>query len=271
MEEAKYILPLSIQLGPADDLFGAEMAEKFRLLQGYGLSGVELNITDMDKTDPAKLKQYLSEFGLKMTMFASGAQAKKHNLSLSSEDQGVRKAAVEKCREIIAYASQIGSGVIFGFMKGTAGFDKTKANACFKESIAALAPDALKYKVCLLTEATNHYEATIANTVAEAVDLIKDLNNPYLKVLPDTYHMNIEERSSWGTLVKYKDYYNNFHISDNNRFFPGLGALDFAAVVRFLKEIGYEGPVAIEGNIKYDFARDLEISVGALKPALREV
>src|SRR5690606_10877122 len=99
----------------------------------------------------------------------------------------------------------------------------------------------------------------------------KDYNNPYLKVLPDTFHMNIEERSSFGTLLKYQEFYESLHISDNNRFFPGLGGLDFLSIFTFLVDLGYKGAVAIEGKIKYDFQSDLKISMGLLGPALSMV
>ena len=268
LSDSKYIFPLSIQLPPVDDIYDQPTGEKFLLLQKYGFSGVELNITDPDRTDPAELRKYLGKFGLHMTMFASGALAKKHNLSLSHTDRDLRLKAVKTCRNIIEYAAEFKAGVILGFMKGAAGGDREKAKKNFQESIGALSQDALTCKVPILIEATNHYESDIANTTEEAVTLIKEFNNPYLKVLPDTYHMNIEERSSFGTLVKYQGFYESIHISDNNRYFPGFGGLDFFSIINFLVEIGYKGAVAIEGKIKSDFQRDLEISMEYLGPVL---
>lgn len=271
MNESKYIFPLSIQFPPVDNIYDKPMVERFLLLQKYGFSGVELNITDLDQTDPAELKKHLGNFGLQMTMFASGALAKKNNLTLAHENQNIRLKAINTCQKIIEYAAEFKAGVILGFMKGGAGCDREKAKKLFRESISKLEKDALNYKVPILIEATNHYESVVANTVEEAVSLIKDFNNPYLKVLPDTYHMNIEERSSFGTLVKYRDFYESLHISDNNRFFPGMGGLDFSSILNFLKEIDYKGAVAIEGNIKYDLQRDLEISMKYLAAALSKI
>src|SRR5690554_4274206 len=268
MNNLKFTFPLSIQLPPVANIQDKSMTEKLLLLQKHGFFGVELNIVDFNRTDPGELKKHLEDFGLKMTMFASGVLAKKYNLSLSHENRGIRLEAVKVCREIIEYAAKLEAGVILGFMKGSSDCEREKANNLFKESINELAEDALKYKTPILIEATNHYESAVANNVEETVGLIKDINNPYLKILPDTYHMNIEERSSFGTLVKYQDFYNSLHISDNNRYFPGLGALDFITIFRFLTEIGYHGGVAIEGNIKYDWQRDLEISMNYLSSAL---
>ena len=54
MNESRYIFPLSIQLPPVDNIYAQSMVEKFQLLQKYGFSGVELNITDL-QTDPVDL------------------------------------------------------------------------------------------------------------------------------------------------------------------------------------------------------------------------
>ncbi len=270
MGSSKYIFPLSIQLPAVDDLYSSTIRRKFLLLQKYGFSGVELNITNLTATDPQQLKKYLADFGLKMTMLASGALAIKHNLSLSHENKTIRKNAVQIGRQIIQYAAEFDAGVILGFMKGAAGEKRETAQKLFQESLHQIGEAALKSKVPVLIEATNHYESSVANTVAEAASLIKGFDNPYLRVLPDTYHMNIEEESPFGALVKYQDLYDSLHISDNNRFYPGLGRLDFFALFAFLAEIGYEGGVAIEGNLKHSFTEDLEMSLEYLQPALQK-
>ena len=89
-----------------------------------------------------------------------------------------------------------------------------------------------------------------------------------MRILPDTFHMNIEEQNALGALVKYRDLYDSVHISDNNRLFPGLGGLDFFHIIRFLENIGYRGGLAIEGNQRESFERDLDMSMSLLGPML---
>ncbi|MBC8587384.1 sugar phosphate isomerase/epimerase [Tissierellaceae bacterium BX21] len=121
------------------------------------------------------------------------------------------------------------------------------------------------YQVPLIVEATNRYETSLANTVEEAVELIKGLDSPYLRVLPDTYHMNIEEINFSETLFKYFNYFDSLHLSDNNRFYPGYGSIDFYSLFRFLKCLNYKGTFAIEGNIKNNFESDLKVSLDMIK------
>ena len=74
-----------------------------------------------------------------------------------------------------------------------------------------------------------------------------------------------------GSLTKHRALYDSLHISDNNRFFPGLGAIDFFAILRFLKESGYTGGIAIEGNLQHSFQADLKASMSVLRPMLLQL
>jgi sugar phosphate isomerase/epimerase len=123
----------------------------------------------------------------------------------------------------------------------------------------------------LLVEATNHYESSVANSLEDAAATIQDFRNPYLRILPDTYHMNIEERSMFGALIRFMDLYDSLHISDNNRLFPGLGGLDFLGLLRFLRDVGYAGGIAIEGNVRDSFEEDLGASMGLLRHMLLQL
>jgi sugar phosphate isomerase/epimerase len=73
--------------------------------------------------------------------------------------------------------------------------------------------------------------------------------------------MNIEEaQGPVAALKKWADYYPSIHVSDNNRLFPGLGAIDFATILGALKKMGFEGTMAIEGNLQRSFAEDIRTS-----------
>ena len=146
--------------------------------------------------------------------------------------------------------------------------DTEQARDRFRDSISRLDTPVRARKVPLLIEATNRYESAVVNSLQDAADSILGFQNPYLRVLPDTFHMNIEERSMLGALIMHRDLYDSLHISDNNRFFPGLGAIDFFAILRFLNDMGYSGGIAIEGNTRTSFEEDLRASMRVLRPML---
>jgi len=118
-------------------------------------------------------------------------------------------------------------------------------------------PIAEQADVSICVEATNRYESCVANTLDGTRRLLDGISTGVLEILPDTFHMNIEEKDTAVALEDNKDLYRSIHLSDNNRFLPGLGAIDFEKTLRHLKRIGYTGGMALEGNIQNTFASDL--------------
>lgn len=262
--------PLAIQtVLPENYRENAEFRRSMRTLQALGFTGVELNMTHPDRFDRDDVVSFLQDFDLKLTMFASGLTAKTYGLSLSSADHAMRQQAFDTCRAIIDFVAGTGAGIIFGFFKGGPVLDAPEASARFRDSISQLVPQAQEKQVKLLVEATNRYESAVANSLEEAVDLIRDLRNPYVRILPDTFHMNIEEADTFAALTHYAEYYDSVHISDNNRYFPGFGAIRFQEVIDHLKAQGFTGGLAIEGNIRNNFVDDATRSMAYLAPLLQ--
>ena len=266
-----YIFPLSIQLVlPEKYRDDGHFAEVLRTLQSLGFSGVELNIVQPERINPNDLMDYLNNYRLPMTMFATGATAKALELSLSSTEEAVRKRSVQKCVEFIEFARLFGAGIIVGFLKGDPGPDREQRRQSFRQSLLEVTPRALEMEVPLLIEATNRYESAVANSLDDTADLISHCaENPFMRILPDTFHMNIEENDQFVSLEKHRALYDSIHISDNNRFFPGFGAIRFAEIFSFLAKSGYNGGLAIEGNIKRDLLSDIHVSAELLAPLLR--
>ncbi len=67
-----------------------------------------------------------------------------------------------------------------------------------------------------------------------------------LGLLLDTYHMNIEEPSIETSIRAAGPRIYHFHVADSNRWPPGGGHLDFAAILRALAATGYGGFVSGE-------------------------
>ncbi len=267
----QFCFPLSLQtVLPEDYEQNKSFCNQMEVLQRYGFSGVELNMTKPLAVDLAQLTQFLSRFDLKLTQFASGLTAKTLGLSLSSADEAVRRNSVDFCRSIFQWLTGSEAGVIIGFLKGPAVTDITLAATQFSRSLKELAPEAERAGVSVLIEATNRYESAIANSLEGTAELLQNSGGATMRLLPDTFHMNIEEADANAALTRYKSLYQSVHISDNNRFYPGHGAIDFGRVVHHLKGIGYAGGLAIEGNLKHGFEKDLEITMRYLSPILSE-
>jgi sugar phosphate isomerase/epimerase len=242
--------------------------EKLKLLQQFGFTGVELNIANLESADINAIQRFLGEYDLAMTMFASGLAAKTHGLSLSSADAAIRSRSVDASFQFIDVVQGHDVGVIIGFLKGGPAPDAVRARGDFLASMDQIAEYAQIKQVHVLIEATNRYESSAANTLEEAGKIVDALNTPYLHILPDTFHMNIEEADAHAALMAHQDKFISVHISDNNRYYPGLGAIDFNRVFKTLETIGFSGPVAIEGNLRGSFSEDLRDSMAYLSTVI---
>lgn len=267
MPNRRYYLAIQTTL-PTEYRRDTAFIEDLKTLQELGFDGVELNIPDIDGASPADIKSFLGEFGLTLSMFASGASAKREQLSLASTDEAQRKKSVQRARDFLAFAAEFGAGVIAGFLKGAPEHNAPSHREKLKESIAELAPEAQKLGAPLLIEAINRFESPIGHGLDDTFELIAQSRNPYVSILPDTWHMNIEETSIEAALVRHRDHFVSLHLSDSNRYLPGFGALDFKKIVAVLDALEYDGKLALEAKYRKSFTEDVRRSMRFLAPVL---
>lgn len=266
----KYRYYLAIQtLLPADYRHDPAFAADLGTLEKLGFDGVELNIRDPVAVDPHDLKAFLGDYGLGLSMFATGATAKALNLSLASIEESGRREAVRRAEGFMEFASAFNAGIIAGFLKGPLAHNTEDHRRQLAKSISELAPTAARLKTPLQIEAINRFESPLGRSLDETWDLVRENANDFTWILPDTWHMNIEESNMEAAMVRHRDHFGSFHLSDNNRFFPGFGAIDFKKVVGILDACGYKGKLAIEGNVRRSFREDVEVSMRCLDPILR--
>jgi len=265
----KYDRYLAIQtLLPDDYRNDRQFAVNMKTLEELGFDGVELNIRDPEAVKPADLKAYLGDFGLTLSMFATGFTAKTANLSLATEDEVRRKESVARAKRFLAFAAEFGAGIVAGFLKGAMPENKPANLDRLKASVAELAPEAERLKTPFLVEAINRFESPLGRSLDEAWDVIEGAKNPYVHILPDTWHMILEESNMEAAMIRHNGHYISVHLSENNRFFPGFGFLDFKRIIGVLDALGYRGKLAIEGNVKVSFADDVRKSMDYLRPLL---
>ena len=118
------------------------------------------------------------------------------------------------------------------------------------EGLAEVGAHAEQAGAVLLFEPLNRYEDHMVNTVAQAAGLIAATGSPGVRILADTYHMNIEEDDVCGALRSVADVLGAVHLSDSNRHQPGTGHVPFAEIVATLREIGFDGVLSVECRLR---------------------
>jgi len=100
--------------------------------------------------------------------------------------------------------------------------------------------------VFIALEPLNRFETDFINTCAQAINLIRDVGSNMLKIHLDSFHMNIEEKSSKQAILNAGDFLYHFHASENDRGAPGTGQVHWSEIVSALKDIEYDRYIVIE-------------------------
>ncbi len=217
-------------------------------LRGLGYAGVELAVRDPVTVHVPSLRSLLERYALRVPAIGTGQAWVEEGLSLTHPDSAVRRAAQARLEAHLELAAEWGALVIVGLIRGRLmeGVRRAQAFGWLGEALARLADQAAAYRVRLALEPLNRYETDLLNTVEEALSLIAQVGHPHIGVLLDTFHANIEEASLEAAIARAGERLFHVHIADSNRRAPGWGHLDFASVLKALREIRYQGWLSAE-------------------------
>lgn len=240
--------PRQTQFGPV--MFSGQLAKGLNAVSGAGFKYVELSLRSTNDINSEELIKTLRSLNLKITAIATGQACLFDQLCLGSENEQIRKKTIEHFRSIALLAKKIDSGaVIIGGIRGRLAGIGSEYQRNFDNGVntirecAKLAED---IGIPLLIEPINRYETNWIFTAQDGRDLIDRIGLSSVKLLLDTFHMNIEESNIVDAILKTGDRLGYVHFADNTRHAPGQGQTDFIVILSALKSIGYSGPVVAE-------------------------
>jgi sugar phosphate isomerase/epimerase len=100
--------------------------------------------------------------------------------------------------------------------------------------------------VTLIIEPVNRYEINFVNSLDEGAALLGKVGCQNLGLMPDVFHMNIEDAQIGASLAQYGRSVRYIHFADSNRLAPGQGHLDFDDVFDGLRAARFDGWGAVE-------------------------
>lgn len=121
--------------------------------------------------------------------------------------------------------------------------------------------------VTLFLEPLNRYEDHMVNRLDEAVSLCVEVGLPSVRVVADTYHMNIEEDDPPAALRAAAPYLGHVQVSDSNRYQPGAGHLDWPGLLGALGEVDWSGWLAVECRLRGEPVEALRQAATVLRRA----
>ena len=161
-----------------------------------------------------------------------------HEEILKFGETAFRRAQMAGVRTIV-----FGSG---GARSIPEGFSREEARLQFISICRQLAPLAKNYDIVISLEPLNTQECNFINSVAEGGEIVKTVNHENFRLLADIYHM-LKENESPSNITKYGHLLYHTHIAEETgRTSPGINKEDFTPYFRALKDVGYDGRMAIE-------------------------
>jgi D-psicose/D-tagatose/L-ribulose 3-epimerase len=100
--------------------------------------------------------------------------------------------------------------------------------------------------VTVALEPLNRFENFVVNTIADGVQLVREVDRPSIALLLDTFHMNIEEAAIPSAIAQASGHIAHFHLSENHRGSLGTGHIPWDAVLQALTTSGYDGWLVVE-------------------------
>ena len=95
-------------------------------------------------------------------------------------------------------------------------------------------------------EVLNRFEGYLLNTCAECKKFVEEVDVDAVRIMLDTFHMNIEEDSMVEAILLAGDKLGHFHVGENNRRVPGKGGFPWYEIGMALRAIGYQKNVVME-------------------------
>lgn len=225
-------------------VFTGRLEEGIKRLAEKGFDGVEISISREDDLDAGWLAKRLSETGLEVSAFATGRLCLEKSICLSDPQPEARKMALRELTSIIKLAARFSAPVIIGGVRGKLTGETTQwieQRAAAVNTLRKCAGVAEDLGICLLVEPINHYETNFINSAREGLEFIDEIGKPAVRLLLDTFHMNIEEADLCASIRQAGHRLGYVHFADNNRLAPGLGHIDFRSLFLTLVEIGFSG------------------------------
>jgi D-psicose/D-tagatose/L-ribulose 3-epimerase len=198
------------------------------------------------------IRQCAKDNGIILTAGIGPTQQK----NLASPDAAVRKAGHEFFKETLTNLAKLDVHLIGGALYSywpidySQPVDKAGDRARGIEGIRGVADHANDLGINLCLEVLNRFENHVLNTAAEGVAFVQEVGKPNVKVMLDTFHMNIEEDSIGGAIRTAGPLLGHLHTGECNRRLPGKGRTPWREIGEALRDIGYNGTVVMEPFIK---------------------
>ena len=212
-----------------------------------GFDIAELPLISPSTMDFTALKKEADQQGIRLSC-CTGLPP---DCDISHPDPAVQQRGIDHIIRCLEGAAVVGSPVLAGVLH--VGWGAKVPEGDFRpymersvEVIRRVAEEAKCSEVTLCLEVLNRYEAYFLNNVQDSLDFLERVGHPNVKLLLDTYHMNIEEDDVAEAVRRAGESLGHLHCAANNRKRPGRGHISWEDLRNALDEIDYQRWIVME-------------------------
>ncbi len=205
------------------------------------------DLLKMSDSEITELRALCTSLGIEISCNIGPAKC----YDVAAKDEATRANGIKFLSDIMEKMDKLDSRSIVGVMYTywPNDFSDLDKDAIWERSVKSVkklgtVADGLGIDFCL--EVVNRFETTLLNTAEEGVRYCKDVDCKSVKLLLDTFHMNIEEDSIPDAIRTAGDYLGHLHVGEGNRKLPGMGHLPWKEIGKALNEIGFSKGVVME-------------------------
>jgi len=227
-------------------LFPGDLEKAFSVAKELGFDGIEISVADPEEISLYKVKDLVSKCQVGISAIATGGAAVRDGLIFSSPDESIRQSAVQRIKKHIDFASHFKAVVVIGLIKGWIIGNYSQSEDYITECLKECNEYVKERSIDIALEPINRFQEDFFHSILDCKNYLDKVQLSNVKMMIDSFHMNIEEADMWESIRKAKDYIIHVHYSDNNRLAPGMGHFDFPKMTKVLKEINYSGYISAE-------------------------
>jgi 2-keto-myo-inositol isomerase len=264
----------------ATTLENSNLAKDLEYCEKHGYDFIEIRTMD-------KLPEYLKDKSIEdLANFFNTNHIKPLALNalvfFNNRDEAGYKEIISEFKDMMEVAKKIGAQYVVAVPLVTEEkiLKKDIKNSCV-EVLKELSDIAEPYGVKIAVEFVGHPQCTV-NTFGQAYDIVETVNRENVGLVLDCFHFHamgsdlkdLKKADISKIFILHIDDTEDFPIgflTDEDRVWPGLGAIDLDSILSTLKEKGYSGAVSVELFRPEYYKLDAEEAIKTAKNTTLEV
>lgn len=256
-----------------------KIEDVFNYAAEIGCDGVELapftlaeSVTQISAKQRSDIRKAAEKAGVEIVGL-HWLLASPPGLYLTHPDTAIRDKTEDYIKALINFCGDLGGQIMIHGSPAQRniqkGWDREECWQYAVDIFSNCTAEMEQNNVTYCIEALTGKETNILNSISEALKMVADVGHPNFQTMVDTKAAAAENKPHVDVIAEAGKAMRHVHVNDPNLRGPGFGDLQFASILRALKDRHYDGYISVE---VFDFKPDPKTiaarSIGYLKGIL---